>query len=212
MLSLKSVCVVRSFVLLAVLMSVASCGPKLKAQRMSTSAGDEKAMSITDNWMVTDTTNAVQEVLKQMNKNRSYRNYLSKFGDKTPKVFIAELQNNTAEAYFPIQDLNDELLNELSATGDFILIDENARQRILKEIKYQNDGMVDTNDAKKIGKQAGADLLIFGNVNMKPEMLGGKTLKEYSVNIRMTDIQSGVEVMRARYKISKYSERSGYGW
>ena len=62
------------------------------------------------------------------------------------------------------------------------------------------------------GKQAGADLLIFGSVNMKPEMLAGKTLKEYSVNIRLTDIATGVEVMRTRYKVSKYSERSGYGW
>ena len=72
--------------------------------------------------------------------------------------------------------------------------------------------MVDPKDVKSIGKQAGADLLIFGSVNMKPEMLAGKTLKEYSVNIRLTDISTGVEVMRTRYKISKYSERSGYGW
>ena len=179
---------------------------------MSTSAGDEKAMSITDNWVATDTTNAIQEVLKQMQNNKSYKRYMAKFGDKTPKVFIAEVQNNTAEAYFPIQDMNDELLNELSASGDFTLIDEQARNRILKEIKYQNDGMVDANDVKKIGKQAGADLLIFGNINMKPEMLAGQTLKEYSVNIRMTDLQTGTEVMRARYKTSKYSERSGYGW
>ena len=212
MLGVKNVCFVKNLVLFVALTCVAGCGPKLKAQRMTTSAGDEKAMSITDNWVATDTTNAIQEVLKQMAKNKSYHRYLAKFGDKTPKVFIAEVQNNTAEAYFPIQDLNDELLNELSATGDFILIDESARKRILQEIKYQNDGMVDAKDVKSIGKQAGADLLIFGNVNMKPEMLAGKTLKEYSVNIRMTDIQSGVEVMRARYKTSKYSERSGYGW
>ena len=72
--------------------------------------------------------------------------------------------------------------------------------------------MVDQKDIKSIGKQAGADLLIFGNINMKPEILDGKTLKEYSVNIRMTDIKTGVEVMRARYKNTKYSERSGYSW
>ena len=179
---------------------------------MSTSAGDEKAMKVTDNWVMTDTTNAIQEVLKQMQNHKGYQRYIANMNGKTPKLFIAEIQNNTSEAYFPIQDMNDELLNELSASGEFILIDEVARNRILKEIKYQNDGMVDPKDVKSIGKQAGADLLIFGSVNMKPEMLAGKTLKEYSVNIRLTDISTGVEVMRTRYKISKYSERSGYGW
>ena len=188
------------------------CGPKIKTQRMSTSAGDEKAMKVTDNWVMTDTTNAIQEVLKQMQNHKGYQRYMANMNGKTPKLFIAEIQNNTSEAYFPIQDMNDELLNELSASGEFILIDEVARNRILKEIKYQNDGMVDPKDVKSIGKQAGADLLIFGSVNMKPEMLAGKTLKEYSVNIRLTDVLTGVEIMRTRYKISKYSERSGYGW
>ena len=204
--------VVSRLFIVALCLIITGCGPKIKTQRMSTSAGDEKAMKVTDNWVMTDTTNAIQEVLKQMQNHKGYQRYIANMNGKTPKLFIAEIQNNTSEAYFPIQDMNDELLNELSASGEFILIDEVARNRILKEIKYQNDGMVDPKDVKSIGKQAGADLLIFGSVNMKPEMLAGKTLKEYSVNIRLTDISTGVEVMRTRYKISKYSERSGYGW
>ena len=204
--------VVSHLFIVALCLIITGCGPKIKTQRMSTSAGDEKAMKVTDNWVMTDTTNAIQEVLKQMQNHKGYQRYIANMNGKTPKLFIAEIQNNTSEAYFPIQDMNDELLNELSASGEFILIDEVARNRILKEIKYQNDGMVDPKDVKSIGKQAGADLLIFGSVNMKPEMLAGKTLKEYSVNIRLTDISTGVEIMRTRYKISKYSERSGYGW
>lgn len=204
--------VVSRLFIVALCLIITGCGPKIKTQRMSTLAGDEKAMKVTDNWVMTDTTNAIQEVLKQMQNHKGYQKYIANMNGKTPKLFIAEIQNNTSEAYFPIQDMNDELLNELSASGEFILIDEVARNRILKEIKYQNDGMVDPKDVKSIGKQAGADLLIFGSVNMKPEMLAGKTLKEYSVNIRLTDISTGVEIMRTRYKISKYSERSGYGW
>ena len=204
--------VVSHLFIVALCLIITGCGPKIETQRMSTSAGDEKAMKVTDNWVMTDTTNAIQEVLKQMQNHKGYQRYMANMNGKTPKLFIAEIQNNTSEAYFPIQDMNDELLNELSASGEFILIDEVARNRILKEIKYQNDGMVDPKDVKSIGKQAGADLLIFGSVNMKPEMLAGKTLKEYSVNIRLTDVLTGVEIMRTRYKISKYSERSGYGW
>ena len=102
--------------------------------------------------------------------------------------------------------------NSISMTGDFILIDAAARDAILKEITYQHDGMVDPSTAKRIGKQTGADLMIFGNVYMKPETRKGKTIKQYSINIRMTDIEKGVEVMRARTKISKYSEQSGSGW
>lgn len=198
--------------LLVMASMLTACGPSMKAQRMTTAQGDEMANEITDGWLATDTTNAVNSIIKQMLQHKGYQQYLKTFQGRKPKLFVAEIQNNTSDAYFPIQDLNDELLNELSAGGEVVLIDEAARNRILKEIRYQNDGMVNAKDVKSIGKAAGADMIIFGNVNMKPEMFAGKTLKEYSVNLRVTDIESGVEKMRGRYKVSKYSERSGYRW
>ena len=182
-----------------------------KAERLSTAEGDEKAMSITDEWLLTDTENTIKDVLKQLDNHRGFQRFLNKLGH-TPKLFIAEVQNETSEAYFPIDDMNDEFLNEVSASGDFILIDAKARDKILKEIQYQNDGMVKASDVKKVGKATGAEVLIFGAVRMNPKTLNGKTIKEYTVNLRITDIESGEEVARVRSKTSKYSKRGGFGW
>jgi uncharacterized protein (TIGR02722 family) len=182
-----------------------------KAERVDSKESDEKALTITDKWVQRDTETVVKEILKRIGTHKGFRRYLRDHG-KTPTVFIGEMKNLTAEAYFPINDLNDELLNEFSASGDFILIDAAARENILKEITYQHDGMVNPSTAKQVGKQTGADLMIFGNVYMKPETREGKTIKQYAVNIRMTDIERGVEVLRARSKVSKYSEQKGSGW
>lgn len=186
-----------------------SCGG-FKAKRVDASESDEKGLSITDNWMSADTNKAISDIIKQMRAHPGYLRMKQRFG--TPKVFVAEVQNQTSEAYFPIGDLNDELLNELSMSGEFELVDNQARESILKEVTYQNDGMVDPTTAKKIGRQTGADIMIFGNVYMKPEKRSGKTIKEYSVNIRMTDIERGTEVLRTRSKVFKYSEKSSIGW
>lgn len=186
-----------------------SCG-SFKAKRVDASESDEKGLSITDNWMSADTNQAISDVIKQMKNHPGFGRMKSRFG--TPKVFIAEVQNQTSEAYFPIGDMNDELLNELSLSGEFELVDNQAREAVLKEITYQNDGMVDPSTAKKIGRQTGANILIFGNVYMKPEKRDGKTIKEYSVNIRMTDLERGTEVLRTRTKVFKYSEKSSIGW
>ncbi len=189
---------------------MAGCS-SFQAERVDSKESDEKALEITDKWLQGDTEQAVKKILSIMDKHRGLRRYLTQLG-RPPRVFIGEVQNLTSEAYFPINDVNDEFLNEISMTGDFILVDAAARDSILKEITYQHDGMVDPSTAKRIGKQTGADLMIFGNVYMKPETREGKTIKQYSVNIRMTDIEKGVEVMRARMKLSKYSEQSGSGW
>jgi uncharacterized protein (TIGR02722 family) len=186
-----------------------SCGG-FKAKRVDSAESDEKGLGITDNWLSADTTQAISDVIKQMKSHPGFTKMKARFG--TPKVFVADVQNLTSEAYFPISELNDELLNELSMSGEFELVDNQAREKILKEVTYQNDGMVDPSTAKKIGKQTGADIMIFGSVFMKPEKRSGKTLKQYSVNLRMTDIEKATEVLRTRAKVDKYSEKSSFGW
>ncbi|MBT5093020.1 MAG: hypothetical protein HOM21_02180 [Halobacteriovoraceae bacterium] len=83
---------------------------------------------------------------------------------------------------------------------------------MLKEITYQHDGMVDPKTAAKVGNQTGAQLMIFGNIYMKPRSRKGKTIKQYSVNIRMTNLSKGTEVLRVRTKLNKFSEKGGAGW
>lgn len=201
----------KKYLILCLILAVAGCS-SFRSERLSVEEGDEKAASITDKWLLTDTELAIKEILSQMEKNGSFQHYLEGFRGGRPKLFVADVKNETKDPYFPIADLNDELLTELSMSGDFILIDEQARNRLLKEITYQNDGMVNTAEAKAIGEQSGADLMIFGTISEIGDMLDGEAIKEFTVNIRMTDIQKGHEVLRARYKASKYSKRSMFGW
>lgn len=196
--------------LTTVLLLSVSCS-SFKAQRVDRNEGDEKAMSITDKWVQRDTEDAVKDLVRQMEKHPSFQEVL-KSSKKKLKIFIAEVQNETSEPYFPIRDINDELLNEFSYSGKFTLVDAEARGKLLKEIQYQNDGMVDPAQAKNIGKQFGADVLVLGSVRMQPESRDGKTIKQYSVNLRMTNLETSEEVLRIRFKTSKYSEQSKTGW
>jgi len=187
-----------------------SCG-SFKAERVDAQKSDEKAMEITDEWVAKDTEIAVNDILKQIKEHKGFKDYLRKLG-RQPKLFVADVQNRTSEAYFPVDDMNDALLNEFSASGDYVLVDAAAREKFLKEITYQNSGMVDPAEVKTIGKQSGADLMIFGEIRMQPQTRDGKTIKEYSVNMRMTDIEKGVEVLRVRAKTNKFSQKNKHGW
>lgn len=201
----------KSLVMLTLLSLVASSCSSFKAKRVSADESDEAAMEITDKWVARDTEISIEKILKDIQKHKGFQRYLARHGGQ-PKIFISEVQNRTSNAYFPVDDFNDELLTEFSSGGDFILIDAAAREKILGEIQYQNDGMVDPSQAKSIGKASGADLLIFGAIRMKPKSRGGKTIKEYSVNIRMTDIEKGIEVLRVRTKVNKFSDQASSGW
>jgi len=187
-----------------------SCS-EFQTKRIDGETSDKKALTITDRWVLKDTENAVEDIIKQMRAHEGYTRYIAKKSGRVA-MFIAEVQNLTPESYFPITDFNEELLTKLSALGDFALVDERARERILQEVTYQNDGMVSKETAKRIGQQTGADAIIFGNINMRPETRDGKTLKQYTVNIRLTDIETALEVLRTRVKVHKFSEKRSLGW
>ena len=196
--------------MLALTLFVTSCS-SFKAERVDGAKGDEKALEITDKWVMKDTENAVKDILEQISKHKGFQRYLGET-KKKPKLFIMEVQNETSEPYFPIADMNDELLNEFSASGEYTLIDNQGRDKILKEVKYQAEGMVDPAQMVQIGKQTGADLIILGAVRMNPETRDGKTLKQYTVNMRMTNLKTSEEVLRVRSKAQKYSEQAKSGW
>jgi PBP1b-binding outer membrane lipoprotein LpoB len=199
-----------TLVAIAMTMLLTSCS-SFKAERVDGAKGDEKALTITDKWVLKDTEIAVKDILEQIQKHKGFQRYL---GDtkKKPKIFIMEVQNETSEPYFPIADMNDELLNEFSASGEYTIIDNQGRDKILKEVKYQAEGMVDPTQMVQIGKQTGADLIILGAVRMNPETRDGKTLKQYTVNLRMTNLKTSEEVLRVRSKAQKYSEQAKAGW
>jgi hypothetical protein len=192
-----------------ILLIFASCS-SFKAERVDSEESDKKALQITDQWVQGDTEKVMKKLVDNIRRKKEELSYFQK--NKKPKIFIGEIQNYTPEAYFPIKDLNDELLSEFSAGEDFVLVDAGSREKILKEITYQNDGMVDPAQAKKIGLQAGADLMIFGNVYSQEVSRKGETIKQYSVTIVLTDIESGVEIIRVRNKLSKFSKQSSTGW
>jgi PBP1b-binding outer membrane lipoprotein LpoB len=204
----KNLCV--GSLLLLISVSVSGCS-SFKAQRVDEARADEKAMEITDNWVDGDTIRVIDGAMKQVFAHKRFKEYESKFGGKRIKLFVGEIRNNTAESYFPVKDLEDALLEKVSNSDPFTLIDASRRDSLLKEITYQNDGMVDPAQAKKVGRQSGADVMIFGDINMKPESRDGKTIKTYTVNLRLTDIQSSEEICRTREKINKYSE-GGAKW
>ena len=196
--------------MLAALIAAPACS-SFKAQRVDEAKADEKAMEITDNWVDGDTIRVIDGAIKQVYVHKRFKEYGRKFSGKRIKMFVGEIRNNTSESYFPVKDLEDALLHQISDSDEFTLIDASRRDSLLKEITYQNDGMVDPAQAKKIGRQSGADVMIFGDINMKPESRDGKTIKTYTVNLRLTDIESSEEICRTREKINKYSE-GGAKW
>jgi len=197
---------------LSALMLLAACGPSIQTTRVNSNQSDRLAATVTDRWVARDTENAVQEFLAQMQTNRTYQRYLERIGDRTPRLFIAEVRNETGEPYFPIGDMNDELLHYFSQSGQFIMVNAAAREKIRQEIEFQGGDYTDPAQAIRLGRATAADLMIVGTVRMQSDTLGAQTVKTYTVNMQLVDIATGEDVLMTRFRTDKHARRSKFGW
>lgn len=176
--------------------------------RLSTAEGD--AMMKTGKWTKVDSETAAAEIMAQMTSHPVFADYAGKLGHK-PKLFIRDVENKTADPYFRVDELNNALLNRISRSGRFVLIDRAAAQKINQEIVYQMSGTVKRDDIRKIA-ETGAEMLIFGEITMEPVIQDGLTVNEYTVNMRLTDISSKEEIARMDYTTTKYVKRGAFSW
>lgn len=188
-------------ILMLLFFLLSSCSG-FQTSKVVSALSEEKAIREGSDWLQRDTEKVIQRSMATIKEHQAFKEYLRNLG-RTPIVFVGQVKNMTGEGHFPIQEINDELLTELSASGDFILVDSATREAILEKVTSQKDGKVNSSTLKLIGRQTGANLMIFGNVDMQPRGRDGETLKQYTMNLRMTDIERGIEVLRTQTEISK---------
>jgi hypothetical protein len=193
---------------LLVFLLTTACGT-FHSSRLTTEEFDRRAAGVTDKWVPQDTLLVLKDIRYQLDNHRGLEEYRSNLG-RRPKLLVGEIKNQTAEVYFPVEDLLDAFLTDLSSTNDYILLEGEDRDKILQELQQQSN--VDYRQIKKMGKFLASDLLILGAIHMKPETRNGKTIKNYSINLRVSDLETGQEVARLRSQVNKYSTRSRWSW
>lgn len=106
-------------------------------------------------------------------------------GEKV-KIGILEFQSLNEEAK---KDSLGKIISEILTTSfvnsqSFKIIEREQLQKVLKEFKLSQSGIIDTSYAKKIGKITGADAIITGSV-----IKIGSSLR---LDARIIDVESGI--------------------
>jgi TolB-like protein len=97
-------------------------------------------------------------------------------------IAVLPFEGNSETAKY--QDaVTNEMINELVNLRRFRVIERSAIDKIVSEQKIQASGFVDDKTAVKLGKIAGADALVIGNIS-----LTGSAVK---ISARLVDVETG---------------------
>jgi uncharacterized protein (TIGR02722 family) len=132
-------------------------------------------------------------------------------GKELPMVFLAGIQNDTAE-HIDTQTIADIIQNKLLNSGKFrFKAGGQGQQYITDEINWQSTSALPS-EAVKAGKQKGAKFIMYGRLAGDVQKNGDTVARDYLFTLRAADIETGEVLVNNQKEIRKVTSNASVGW
>jgi hypothetical protein len=130
---------------------------------------------------------------------------------KRPILFVDTIKNKTLE-HIDTESITDTISTKLLNSGRFRFVDMTKVDAIAKQLDYQkNSGFVDETKSVQMGRQLGAQFMLYGNFASIQKTAGNTKDVYYKFTMKLTNIESGLVEFQAEKEIRKTRKKSLLG-
>jgi len=123
-----------------------------------------------------------------------------------PRIVVGRVANRSHD-HIPVETFVKDLERELINSGEVTFVASfSQRGQLVAEKNYQADA-ASLETQKVMGKEAGADFLMLGQINSIVDEAPGVMMKYYQIELELINIESGEKVWIGQKKIKKVIER-----
>jgi len=190
----------KSFPVLAcLLLMLASCAPT------PTRISPDTQVDLSGRWNDTDSRMVADQMIYDLFDSEGFKAYAKAKGRK-PVIVIGQIKNRTSEHIDPNNYVKKfEVVIHNSGAADLVESDE-FRDKLRAERADQQD-FASAGTAAQWGKEAGADLMLFGEMNSETDTSGKKRVVNYITTLFLTDLETNKRVWYGQQEIKKLIKR-----
>ena len=190
---------------LAVLVASFGCGKSLEMERMDPTTD----IQYNTKWSQVDNQQVAENMVASLLGAPWLIEFEAKNPGKKPVIIVDDVHNDTAE-HLDVKSLTDLVRTKLVNSRRVTFLNNEARQAILDEYKYQASGAVDPTKAVKTGRQYGATYLLSGNIASISSTLDKKKIVTYKTTLNLTSLETAVIEWTDFHEIAKHFEARGH--
>jgi uncharacterized protein (TIGR02722 family) len=134
-----------------------------------------------------------------------------------PVIIVYGVDNETSE-HISTSGITDDIRLALIKSGQYRFLNRKQRDNLLDETDYQYAGFVPPEQRITEGRQLGADYILSGTLRSiekkqpKQWRLNRRSLIYYSMNLELTNLQTGEISWADNVEIARESSRPIIGW
>jgi hypothetical protein len=170
-----------------------------------------EADTVTDlsgNWNDTDSRLVSEEMISDCLSRPWLGEFTGREGSK-PVVIVGFVRNKTSE-HIATETFVNDLQRELINSGRVSFVAEKDIREALRDEKYDQSMNASPETLKEMGREVGADFMLFGSINSIIDQVEGKQAKFYQVDLELINIETNEKVWIGQKKIKKLVERDKY--
>lgn len=130
--------------------------------------------------------------------------------NKRPVMFVDQVKNKTTE-HIDTESVTDTISSRLLRSGKFRFVDMTKVAEVQKQLKYQSSGMVDESTATKVGRQIGAEYMLYGNLSSIVKKADSTKDVYYKLTLKLMHLETGLVEWSDEKEIRKTREKSFFG-
>lgn len=181
---------------LLILFLLASCA------RSVTRLDPNQSVNLSGRWNDTDSRQVANKMISDLLGNEKFKDYAKQLGKK-PTIIVGLVRNKTSEhieADTYIKKLELAIFN--SGVAD--LVESDSFRDKLREERVQQQDFADPATVAKWGKEAGANLMLFGEMTSETDLYQKERLVNYITTLFLTDMETNKRVWFGQEEIKKY--------
>ena len=129
-----------------------------------------------------------------------------------PVLFVDSIRNKSSE-HIDTEALTDTMRTQLLRSGKFRFVDMSKVAAVKEQLEYQQaSGLVDPASMVRLGKQTGAQYMLYGNLASIVKSNGKVKDVFYQLTMNLMDLRSGELVWADQQEIRKQSKKKTLGW
>ncbi|KGD64148.1 hypothetical protein Y5S_02688 [Alcanivorax nanhaiticus] len=130
---------------------------------------------------------------------------------RRPVVFVDSIKNKTTE-HVDTESITDTIQSKLLNSGKFRFVDMTKVESVRQQLDYQSEsGLVDPNTAAQMGRQIGAEFMMYGNFSSIVKREGSTKDVYYKFTLKLMNIQTGIIEWANEKEIRKTKTKSLFG-
>ncbi|MBF0471356.1 MAG: penicillin-binding protein activator LpoB [Gammaproteobacteria bacterium] len=131
--------------------------------------------------------------------------------DHRPIIFIDTVKNKSSE-HIDTEALTDTISTRLLRSGQYRFVDMTKVATVRQQLQYQHQGgMVNEATAVKLGRQVGAEFMMYGNLSSIVKKADGDKDVYYKLTLKLMNLESGLVEWLDEKEIRKKSSRALFG-